>query len=154
MPHVRANALVVLAANDRWELERQCERQRLGLEPLPAEDGGGTFDELMKWSTRLVAVCHAQQRRGRSTPSLPLPEEQCTPQLLSCRRRFSWGGLGERYRVRDDAPRWVGWNRRRDRQGRAQADELQPAAASFELAKRLSTMPKHAARSRSTFQGF
>ncbi len=31
------------------ELERRCERQRLGLEPLPAEDGGGTFDELMKW---------------------------------------------------------------------------------------------------------
>ena len=31
------------------EIERQCERQRLGLEPLPAEDGGGTFDELMNW---------------------------------------------------------------------------------------------------------
>jgi hypothetical protein len=31
------------------ELERKCERQRLGLEALPDEDGGGTFDELMNW---------------------------------------------------------------------------------------------------------
>jgi integrase len=31
------------------EIERRCERQRLGLEPLPDEDGGGTFDELMRW---------------------------------------------------------------------------------------------------------
>jgi len=31
------------------DLERQCERQRLGLEPIPAEDGGGTFGGMMKW---------------------------------------------------------------------------------------------------------
>jgi integrase len=31
------------------EIERKCERQRHGLEPLPDEDGGGTFDELMSW---------------------------------------------------------------------------------------------------------
>ena len=31
------------------ELERKCERQRIGLEALPDEDSGGTFDELMNW---------------------------------------------------------------------------------------------------------
>ncbi len=31
------------------ELERRAERQRLGLEPLPAEDGGGTLGELLEW---------------------------------------------------------------------------------------------------------
>ena len=31
------------------ELERKCERQRLGLEALPDADGGGTFDDLMRW---------------------------------------------------------------------------------------------------------
>jgi integrase len=31
------------------DVERQSERQRLGLEALPDEDGGGTFDELMRW---------------------------------------------------------------------------------------------------------
>lgn len=31
------------------ELELRAERQRLGLEPLPPEDGGGTFGELLRW---------------------------------------------------------------------------------------------------------
>jgi len=31
------------------DIERRCERQRLGLDPLPVEDGGGTFAELMRW---------------------------------------------------------------------------------------------------------
>lgn len=31
------------------EMERQAERQRLGLEPLPAADGGGTLGELFRW---------------------------------------------------------------------------------------------------------
>jgi len=31
------------------DLERRAERQRLGLEPLPAEDGGGTLSELLQW---------------------------------------------------------------------------------------------------------
>src|ERR1700737_4684475 len=31
------------------DLERQAERQRLGLEPLPTEDGGGTLGELLQW---------------------------------------------------------------------------------------------------------
>ncbi len=31
------------------ELEAKGERQRLGLEPLPAEDGGGTVAELLRW---------------------------------------------------------------------------------------------------------
>src|SRR5438128_549571 len=31
------------------ELERKYERQRLGLEERPAEDGGGTFKALVEW---------------------------------------------------------------------------------------------------------
>src|SRR5512135_2118505 len=31
------------------ELERKCERQRMGLEELPPEDGGGTLAELLSW---------------------------------------------------------------------------------------------------------
>jgi len=31
------------------DLQRQAERQRLGLEPLPTEDGGGTVAELLQW---------------------------------------------------------------------------------------------------------
>jgi integrase len=31
------------------DLERRAERQRLGLEALPAEDGGGTVGELLEW---------------------------------------------------------------------------------------------------------
>src|SRR5512142_1613421 len=31
------------------ELERRAERQRLGLEELPPEDGGGTLGELLDW---------------------------------------------------------------------------------------------------------
>jgi integrase len=31
------------------EIERRCERQRLGLEALPLPDGGGTLDELLAW---------------------------------------------------------------------------------------------------------
>ena len=29
------------------DLERKCERQRLGLEPMPLENGGGTIAELL-----------------------------------------------------------------------------------------------------------
>src|SRR5262245_11092311 len=31
------------------DCERQFERQRLGLDPLPPEDGGGTLAELLQW---------------------------------------------------------------------------------------------------------
>jgi integrase len=31
------------------DIERRAERQRLGLEPAPPQDGGGTFDELLRW---------------------------------------------------------------------------------------------------------
>ena len=31
------------------DYERRCERQRLGLEPLPPEDGGGTLAGLLQW---------------------------------------------------------------------------------------------------------
>jgi integrase len=49
------------------ELERQCERQRLGLEPLPAEDGGGTFDELMQWWLDTYSAGSPSHQRNRST---------------------------------------------------------------------------------------
>jgi integrase len=47
------------------ELERQCERQRLGLEPLPAEDGGGTFDELMEWWLDTYSVGSPSHQRNK-----------------------------------------------------------------------------------------
>jgi hypothetical protein len=64
------------------EVERRCERQRLGLEPLPPEDGGGTFDEFDEVVARDVfgglAVPPAQQalrtcdlRRRRSIVGAP-----------------------------------------------------------------------------------
>src|SRR5258707_15391110 len=31
------------------DFERRCERQRLGLDPLPPKDGGGTLAELLTW---------------------------------------------------------------------------------------------------------
>src|SRR5260370_42405247 len=31
------------------DYERRCERQRLGLEPLPPEEGGGTLAALLQW---------------------------------------------------------------------------------------------------------
>jgi len=49
------------------EIERQCERQRLGLEPLPAEDGGGTFDELMRWWLDTYSVGSSSHERNKSS---------------------------------------------------------------------------------------
>ncbi len=49
------------------ELERQCERQRLGLEPLPAEDGGGTFDELMQWWLDTYSAGSPSHQRNKFT---------------------------------------------------------------------------------------
>jgi integrase len=49
------------------EIERQFERQRLGLEPLPAEDGGGTFDELMKWWLETYSAGSPSHKRNQSS---------------------------------------------------------------------------------------
>src|SRR5215471_20055860 len=37
------------ARRNAEDYERAAERQRLGLEPLPPEDGGGTLAELLEW---------------------------------------------------------------------------------------------------------
>lgn len=47
------------------ELERQWERQRLGLEPLAAEDGGGTFDELMQWWLETYSAGSPSHKRNK-----------------------------------------------------------------------------------------
>jgi integrase len=49
------------------ELERKCERQRLGLEPLPDEDGGGTFDELMRWWLVAYSKGSPSHKRNKSS---------------------------------------------------------------------------------------
>src|SRR5260370_20961577 len=64
------------------DLQRQAERQRLGLEPLPTEDGGGTLGELLQWwldniskgspsHARNVSVV-GQQLIGSPLANLPL----------------------------------------------------------------------------------
>ena len=39
------------------DLERKCERQRLGLEPMPLENGGGTLAELLTWWLETYSRC-------------------------------------------------------------------------------------------------
>src|SRR5688572_15711029 len=47
---VRSNARKKTAARRlAQELQLKYERQRLGLEPLPPPDGGGTLAELLEW---------------------------------------------------------------------------------------------------------
>ena len=45
------------------ELERKAERQRLGLDPLPAEDRGGTVGELMTWWLKTYVARQASHER-------------------------------------------------------------------------------------------
>jgi hypothetical protein len=47
------------------ELERQCERLGLGLDPLPPEDGGGTFDELMQGWLDTYSAGSPSHRRNK-----------------------------------------------------------------------------------------
>ena len=49
------------------DLERQCERQRLGLEPLPDETGGGTLRELTGWWLQTYSITHASHVRNTRT---------------------------------------------------------------------------------------
>src|ERR1039457_5553293 len=47
------------------ELEHKAERQRLGLEELPPEDGGGTVGALLEWWLKMyskTSPSHAQNR--------------------------------------------------------------------------------------------
>jgi len=45
------------------ELERRAERQRLGLEPFPVEDGGGTVAELLAWWLETYVTSPKENRR-------------------------------------------------------------------------------------------
>ncbi len=49
------------------ELERRAERQRLGLEPMPIEDGGGTLGELVQWWLDTYSKSSASHGRNCST---------------------------------------------------------------------------------------
>ena len=49
------------------ELGLNHERQRFGLEPLPASDGGGTFGELLRWWLKTYSAKSASHDRNVST---------------------------------------------------------------------------------------
>ena len=49
------------------ELGFNHERQRFGLEPLPASDGGGTFGELLRWWLKTYSAKSASHDRNLST---------------------------------------------------------------------------------------
>jgi integrase len=49
------------------ELGFSHERQRFGLEPLPASDGGGTFGELLQWWLKAYSAKSASHDRNVST---------------------------------------------------------------------------------------
>jgi len=46
------------------DLERRCERQRLGLEPVPDETGGGMFEDLADWWLKTYSVRLASHERN------------------------------------------------------------------------------------------
>jgi integrase len=46
------------------DLERTCERQRLGLELAPPEDGGGTLDELLGWWLKTYSAGSPAHKRN------------------------------------------------------------------------------------------
>ena len=49
------------------DLERKCERQRLGLEPMPPENGGGTIAELLTWWLKTYSSGTPSHHRNEST---------------------------------------------------------------------------------------
>jgi integrase len=49
------------------DVERRCERQRLGLEPIPDEAGGGTLGELAEWWLKTYSVELASHQRNTFT---------------------------------------------------------------------------------------
>ena len=49
------------------DMERRCERQRLGLEPVPDEDGGGTISAMMSWWLATYSVRLASHERNKLT---------------------------------------------------------------------------------------
>lgn len=64
------------------ELERKCERQRLGLEELPPADGGGTFGELMLWWVRSCQKGAPWRMRTEGSVRRNLVESALGPLLL------------------------------------------------------------------------
>jgi integrase len=49
------------------DLERKAERQRLGLEPMPLENGGGTIAELLTWWLETYSSGTPSHRRNQRT---------------------------------------------------------------------------------------
>jgi integrase len=49
------------------DLERKCERQRLGLEPIPDADGGGTVAQLLEWWLATYSKTSPSHAKNRFT---------------------------------------------------------------------------------------
>ncbi len=112
------------------ELGLNHERQRFGLEALPAEDGGGTFGDLLRWWLRtysrkspshdrnlstiekhFLGADMAQLRLQEMTPAvlevfLEEKAEELAPQTLNHLRRFALTAFNRARR----AGRWAGPN--------------------------------------------
>ena len=72
------------------ELGLNHERQRFGLEPLPASDGGGTFGALLRWWLR-----RTQRSRPRTIGTSPLSRSTSwVRRLRSCAAGGDAGGAG------------------------------------------------------------
>ena len=54
------------------DLERQCERQRLGLDPMPLPDGGGTLEALLKWWLKTYSEKSGSHQQNSSAVRLHL----------------------------------------------------------------------------------
>jgi integrase len=72
------------------ELQRQAERQRHGLEPLPPADGGGTLAELLQWWLENISkgspshegAVYAFEKHFMGSDIAPLPLTAVTPQRI------------------------------------------------------------------------
>ena len=64
------------------DLERRCERQRLGLEPVPDADGGGTFADLLKWWIKTHSTSSPSHKRNVSVIEKHLLSSDLAPLRL------------------------------------------------------------------------
>lgn len=116
------------------DLERQSERQRLGLEPIPAADGGGTLGELLAWwldsyssmspshhrnvstleanllNSEIGGVLLAQLTPGAIETYLQRRADRLGPQTLNHLRRFIYTAFTRA----KQAGRWIGPNPAKD----------------------------------------
>jgi len=64
------------------DLERKCERQRLGLEAIPDADGGGTFAALLEWWLDTYSRVSPSHKRNTSTVTKHLLDSALAPLRL------------------------------------------------------------------------